>query len=82
MEGRETSHIEKDKITNGWKYDASCMLTSLPVSNLENFKQLIFVAQTVQATRQSSVLNSKVNILILYALNTFLTTMYCEQISC
>jgi N6-adenosine-specific RNA methylase IME4 len=48
MEGREKSHMDKYKeSTKDWNYDASCMLTSLPVSDLENFKCLIFVAQTV-----------------------------------
>jgi hypothetical protein len=37
------------EITNDWDYDASCMLTSLPVWDLENFKRLIFVAQSVPA---------------------------------
>jgi hypothetical protein len=33
------------EITNDWNYDASCKLTSLPVSDFESFKRLIFVAQ-------------------------------------
>jgi hypothetical protein len=48
-EGREKSHTEKYKdITSDWNYDASCTLTSLPFSDLENFKGSIFVAQSVQ----------------------------------
>jgi hypothetical protein len=49
MEGIEKPHTDKYKeITNNWNYDASCTLTSLPVWDLENFKRLIFVVQTVQ----------------------------------
>jgi hypothetical protein len=48
MEGREKPHTGKyTEITNDWNYDASCTLTSLPVWDLENFKLLIFVAQSV-----------------------------------
>jgi hypothetical protein len=36
------------KIGNEGNYDASCMLTSLPVSDLEICKCLIFVAQSIQ----------------------------------
>jgi hypothetical protein len=43
-------------ITNDWNYDASCTLTSLPISNLDNFKGLIFVAQSVQEDWGGSVL--------------------------
>lgn len=32
---------------NDWNYDSSCMLTSLPVWDLENFRCLIFVAHSV-----------------------------------
>jgi hypothetical protein len=32
MEGRKNPHVDKYKaITNDWYYDASCMLTSIPV---------------------------------------------------
>jgi hypothetical protein len=49
MEGIEKPLTEKYKgITNNWNYDASCTLTSLPVWDLENFKPLIFVVQSVQ----------------------------------
>jgi hypothetical protein len=49
MEGREKPHTNKYKeIKNHWNYDASCTLTSLPVWDLENFKRLIFVVQSVQ----------------------------------
>jgi hypothetical protein len=47
MAGREEPHTVKYKaITNDWNYDASCMLTSLPVLNLENFMRLVFVVQS------------------------------------
>jgi hypothetical protein len=49
MEGIEKPHTDKYKeITNNWNYDASCTVTSLPVWDSENFKRLIFVAQSVQ----------------------------------
>jgi hypothetical protein len=49
MEGRENPHMVKYKaITNDWNYDASCTLTSLLVWDLENFKCLVFVVQSVQ----------------------------------
>jgi hypothetical protein len=49
MEDIEKPHTDKYKdITNDWNYDASCTLTSLPVWDLENFKRLIFVVQTVR----------------------------------
>jgi hypothetical protein len=32
---------------NSWNYDASCMSTSLPVLDLQNFNCLIFFAQIV-----------------------------------
>jgi hypothetical protein len=35
---------------NDWKYDTSCMFTSLPVSDFEHFKRLIFVAQLTTLT--------------------------------
>jgi hypothetical protein len=48
MEGREKPHTDKYKeIMNDWNYDASCVLTSLLVKDLENFKCMIFVAQNV-----------------------------------
>jgi hypothetical protein len=48
MEGIEEPHTDKYKeITNDWNYDASCMLTSLPVWDLERFKRLVFVVQSV-----------------------------------
>jgi hypothetical protein len=48
MEHTEKLHKEKyTKIMNNCNYDASCMLTSLKVSDLENIKCLIFVAQSV-----------------------------------
>jgi hypothetical protein len=48
MEGREKPRMVKYKaITNDWNYDASCTLTSLPVWDLENFKRLVFVVQSV-----------------------------------
>jgi hypothetical protein len=52
MEDREKLDMDKYKeITNDWNYDASCTLTSLPVWDLENFKHLIFVAQSVHYTQ-------------------------------
>jgi hypothetical protein len=49
MEGIEKPHMVKYKaITNDWNNDDSCMLTSLPVWDLENFKRLVFVVQSVQ----------------------------------
>jgi hypothetical protein len=49
MEGIDKPHTSKCKeITNDSNYDASCTLTSLPVWDLENFKSLIFVVQSVQ----------------------------------
>jgi hypothetical protein len=51
MEGIEKPHMDKYKeITNNWNYDSSCTLTSLLVWDLENFKRLIFVVQSVQIT--------------------------------
>jgi hypothetical protein len=48
MEGIEKPHTDKYKeLTNDWNYDASFALTSLLVSDLENFKRLIFVVQSV-----------------------------------
>jgi hypothetical protein len=48
MEGIDKLHTGKYKeITNDSNYDASCTLKSLPVWDLENFKRLIFVVQTV-----------------------------------
>jgi hypothetical protein len=38
--------MNKYKIANEWNYDASCTLTPFPVWDSENFKNLIFVAQT------------------------------------
>jgi hypothetical protein len=50
MKGIEKPHVDKYKeITNNWNYDVSCTLTSLPVWDLEHFKLLIFVVQTVHA---------------------------------
>jgi hypothetical protein len=49
MESRENPHMVKYKaITNDWNYDASCTLTSLTVWDLENFKRLVFVVQSVR----------------------------------
>jgi hypothetical protein len=48
MEGIEKPHMDKHReITNDWNYDASCTLTSLLVWDLENFKRLVFVLQSV-----------------------------------
>jgi hypothetical protein len=52
MEGIENPHTDKYKeITNNWNYDAGCTLTSLPVWDLQNFKRLIFVVQSVLTLR-------------------------------
>jgi hypothetical protein len=49
MEVMEKPHAGKYKeIRNDWNYDTSCMLTSLSVWDLEIFKPLVFVAQSVQ----------------------------------
>jgi hypothetical protein len=48
MDGIQKPHTDKYKeIANNWNDDASCALTSLPVWDLENFKRLIFVVQSV-----------------------------------
>jgi hypothetical protein len=48
MEYIEKPHTDEYKeITNDWNYDDSCALSSLPVWDLENFKHLIFVLQSV-----------------------------------
>jgi hypothetical protein len=48
MEGKEKPLKDKYKeITNDWNYDASCMLASLLVWDLENFKCLVFVVESV-----------------------------------
>jgi hypothetical protein len=45
---REKLHADKYKeIRNDWNYDASCTLTSLTIWVFENFKRLMFVAQSV-----------------------------------
>jgi hypothetical protein len=46
MEGRGKLHTHEYKeTTNDWNNDASSTLTSLLVSDLENFQHLIFIAQ-------------------------------------
>jgi hypothetical protein len=51
MKCRELPHVDKYKeIAYDWNYDASYMLTSLVVLDLENYKCLIFVAQRVHIT--------------------------------
>jgi hypothetical protein len=48
MEGIEKPHMDKYKeITNSWNYDASRTVALLSVWDLENFKRLIFVVQSV-----------------------------------
>jgi hypothetical protein len=50
MEGIEKPHTDKYKeIMNDWNYDASCTLISLPVWDLENFRGLIFVVESVHS---------------------------------
>jgi hypothetical protein len=49
MEGIDKPHTGKYKeITNDLNYDAGCSLTTHPVWDLDNFKRLIFVVQSVQ----------------------------------
>lgn len=47
MEVTEKPYMEKYEIMNDWNYDFRCMLTSLPVWDLENFKWLVLVIQSV-----------------------------------
>jgi hypothetical protein len=57
MEGIDKPHTGKYKqITNDSNYDASCKLKSLPVWDLEHFKRLIFVVQSVQNKGQINCL--------------------------
>jgi hypothetical protein len=64
MEGREKLHMDKYReITNDWNYDTSCRLTSLLILDLENFKHLIFVAQSVQNQIVGKTVEAKENIL-------------------
>jgi hypothetical protein len=56
MDGREKSQIVKYKaITNDWDYEASCTFTSLPFWDLEHFKRLDFVVQSVHALLYKTV---------------------------
>jgi hypothetical protein len=58
MEDTEKPRTVKYKeIMNDWNYDASCTLTSLPVWDVENFKRLIFVVQSVQVASLASLLD-------------------------
>jgi hypothetical protein len=55
MEGIGKPHTSKyNEITNNWNYDASCTLTSLPVWDLENFRCLVFVVQSVHVSESLS----------------------------
>jgi hypothetical protein len=48
MDSREKPYMDRHKeIMNDWYYDDSCMLTTLPLWNLKNFKHFIFVAQSI-----------------------------------
>jgi hypothetical protein len=48
MEARRIPHMDKHKgITEDWNCDATCMLTLLPLSGLENLKHLIFIVQSI-----------------------------------
>jgi hypothetical protein len=51
MEGKGKPHTDQQKeITNDLNYNASGMLTSLPLSDLNNFKCLLFVAHCEHIT--------------------------------
>jgi hypothetical protein len=59
IEVTEKLHTDKYKeIMNYWKNDDSCMFTSLPIQDLENFKRLIFVTQNVLPSANKSLLGS------------------------
>jgi hypothetical protein len=47
MEGTEKPHMDKYKENTNDRNNSSAMLISPPVWDLENFKCLIFVAQSV-----------------------------------
>jgi hypothetical protein len=48
MEGWEKPNTEKyTEIKNDWNYDSQCIVTSFMVWNLENFRFLSFVSQSV-----------------------------------
>ena len=52
MEGRKQRHVDRHKkVTNGSYHDTTRTLTSLPVTNLEEFKHLIFGVQSVEVCR-------------------------------
>jgi hypothetical protein len=56
MLGREKPHRTNTykEIMNGWNYDANCTLALFPVSDFDNFddfKRLIFVAQSVHSVQ-------------------------------
>jgi hypothetical protein len=60
------------EMTSDWNYDVSCVLTSFPVSDLEIFMCLIFVAQSVHPSFQLLIFsdcgisqNKKVSISVL-----------------
>jgi hypothetical protein len=51
MGGRKNPFVLKCRnITNEYNYDTGCTLTSLPISDIENLKSMIFVAQCVHCT--------------------------------
>jgi hypothetical protein len=77
MEDIEKPHTDKYKeIMNDWNYDASCTLTSLPVWDLENFKCLVFVVQSVQNTQEPEEEN---NIFLLFQCLVFIELPYSED---
>jgi hypothetical protein len=58
MEGRENPHMDKyEEITNDWNYDAHCILASLLISELEDFKHLFFVARSVPKSNLFSLIH-------------------------
>jgi hypothetical protein len=48
MEGTGKLHMDKYKeVVNDWNFNASCVLTSLPVMEIDSFLLLIFVVWNV-----------------------------------
>jgi hypothetical protein len=64
--------VKYKAITNDRNYDASCTLTSLPVWDLENFKRLVFVVQSVPTLSRSLLLLFSRILLPSYPCSSFL----------